>query len=132
MKSNTTGTRCAHAQPVRDYGPRELLRAALDGVRTSRWIRQPCHTIRCDPAAILARVRQALRDRGLGADTQVLAIEMSRVPVISLAYHPGLDYARGAFRTGQGCLKGRPFEFWEIDLECARVCWRRPVLEGAA
>lgn len=115
---------------LRDMGPRELLQAVLSGLRTSRWTRKPCHT-EGDSGTILARARHELRARGISLAAQVLAIETSRIPVISLAYHSGLDDAVGAMRTGRGRLRGQEYEFWEIELRCARVCWRKPVSQGA-
>jgi hypothetical protein len=114
---------------LRDMGARELLKAAINGLLSSQWTRQPCHTVG-DSGAILARAKDELRGRGISLAAQVLVIEMTRVPVISLAYHRGLDHAMGAMCTGRGCLGGQHYEFWEIELTCARLCWRRPVAQG--
>lgn len=111
---------------LRDHGPRELLKAARDGVPPVAH-----HTVG-DSAELLRQVRQELRTRGITLAAQVLAIELRRFPVITLAYHRGLDEAREAVRTGRGLCHGAHYEAFEIELSCARLCWRRPVVGGAA
>lgn len=117
---------------LRDLGARELLKTAIHGLRSSQWTRQPCHTVG-DSGVILARAKDELRARGISLSAQVLVIEMNgRVPVISLAYHKGLDHAVGAVCSGRGCQHGQHYEAWEIELTCARICWHRPVTPGGA
>jgi hypothetical protein len=111
---------------LRDIGPRELLKAAAGGAPPLS------HYTITDSAELLRQARQELRDRGITLAAEVLAIELRRFPVITLAYHRGLDGARSAVRTGRGGCHGVDYETFEIELSCARLCWRRPGCGGMA